>query len=65
MPPELNNGIVTLKNNESLQLFERKQAKLQHQTSVIKAMHESYDKKINFQVGDLYIQHFNFYDSAL
>lgn len=64
MSPELNDGKVTLKKNESLQLFERKQAKFQHQTSVIKSTHQSYDKKISFQVGDLYIQHYNFYDSA-
>lgn len=45
MSPELNDGKVTLKKNESLQLFERKQAKFQHQTSVIKSTHQSYDKK--------------------
>lgn len=50
MSPELYDGKVTLKKNESLQLFERKQAKFQHQTSVIKSTHESYDKKISFQI---------------
>lgn len=56
MSHKLENGMVTLRMNESLQIFEEKQTNLQHQMSVIKSTQESYDKKLSFQVGELFIE---------
>lgn len=60
MSHEHTNGMITLKKNESLQLFQREKVNILHWISPIKAIQEIYDKKITFQVCDSfnYVQYF-------